>query len=416
MGRAELSDVAGSVGLLMVIEKTVKIALARQENLRGDASVGSDRKRILFVIPSLGGAGGGGAERVAVTLLRHLDRNHLEPHIALVRAEGPFLKDVPADVPIHGLGTRRVRYAVPSFVRVAWKVRPHVVFSTLGYLNLAVICARPFLPKETKLVVKEGSTVSALLAQGVANDRVWSLLYRRLYKRADRVVCSSDHMMNDLAQNFAVPRRKMIRIYNPVDVDLVGRLADAEENPYPTSGPNLVAVGRLSREKGVDLLLDAFALVHKSLAQASLTVLGDGPLAAALREQRDRLGLREFVNFAGFHPNPYPYVKHSDLFVMPSRVEGMPNAVLEALALRKPVVATDCVGAMKEIAGANCRLRLVSSEDPVGLAEGILQVLAETKLGQSLESDSAFEDNFGLRPVMAQYETLFEKVLDGLLL
>src|SRR5207237_5230968 len=117
----------------------------------------------------------------------------------------------------------------------------HVGFSALGYLNLAASCARPSRTKETKLVVKEESTVSALLAQCVANDRVWSLLYRRLYKRADRVVCSSDDMLNDLAQNFAVPRQKMIRIYNPVDVDLAGRLADAGENPYPISAPNRVS-------------------------------------------------------------------------------------------------------------------------------------------------------------------------------
>src|SRR5439155_17824454 len=223
-------------------------------------------------------------------------------------------------------------------------------------------------------------------------------------------------MLDDLAEHFSVPRRKMVRIYNPVDADQVKRLAEMGGNPYPTPGPNLVTVGRLSLEKGVDVLLEAFALVREVVTDARLTVLGDGPLAAALGEQRDRLGLRDSVHFVGFLPNPHPYVKYADLFVMPSRVEGMPNAVLEALALRKPVVAPGCVGAMKEIAGANCRLRLVSSEDPVGLADGILKVLVETKLGQSLDSDSAFEANFGLRPVMAQYETLFEKVLDGLLL
>src|SRR5205807_1065035 len=180
-----------------------------------------------------------------------------------------------------------------------------------------------------------------------------------------------------------------------------------------TPGPNLVAVGRLSLEKGVDVLLDAFAQIREVVTHARLTILGDGPLAAALGEQRDRLGLKDSVHFVGFLPNPHPYVKYADLFVMPSRVEGMPNAVLEALALEKPVVATDCVEAMREIAEANRRLRLVSSENPAALAEGAVEVLTETKFRDSLDSDSKFEQKFGLRPIMKQYETLFEKVQDG---
>jgi len=220
-------------------------------------------------------------------------------------------------------------------------------------------------------------------------------------------------MLDDLAEYFNVPRRKMIRIYNPVDADQVKRLAEMGGNPYPTPGPNLVTVGRLSLEKGVDVLLEAFALVREVVTDARLTVLGDGPLAAALGEQRDRLGLRDSVHFAGFLPNPHPYVKYADLFVMPSRVEGMPNAVLEALALEKPVVATDCVAAMREIAEANRRLRLVSSENPAALAEGAVEVLTETEFRDSLDSDSTFEQKFGLRPIMRQYETLFEKVQDG---
>jgi len=98
---------------------------------------------------------------------------------------------------------------------------------------------------------------------------------------------------------------------------------------------------------------------------------------------------------------------------MPSRVEGMPNAVLEALTLGKPVVATDCAGGIREIAEANRRLRLVSSEDSSALAEGLISVLLGAKSEEFLESDSRFEQKFGVRPIMSQYETLFEKVQDG---
>src|SRR5207245_6965308 len=96
----------------------------------------------MFLLPSLRG---GGAERVAVTLLQHLDRRRFEPHLALVDAVGPYLADVPPDVPVHDLKAGRARYAMPAIIWLAWKLRPQVGLSTLGHLSSAVILARPLL-------------------------------------------------------------------------------------------------------------------------------------------------------------------------------------------------------------------------------------------------------------------------------
>ena len=81
----------------------------------------SVRRRVLFLMPTLGG---GGAERVTVTLLRHLDRSRFEPHLALVEAAGPYLKEVPADVPLHDLKAKRLRHAFPGMIRLTWRLRP----------------------------------------------------------------------------------------------------------------------------------------------------------------------------------------------------------------------------------------------------------------------------------------------------
>jgi len=308
--------------------------------------VTSHRKKIVFLLPSLRG---GGAERVAVTLLQHLDRRRFEPHLALVEAAGPGLRDVPQDVPVHDLKAGRARYAMPAIIRLAWKLRPQLILSTLGHLNLIVILARPFLPRGVKLLVREGITVSACLAVDGQYAPVWRWLYRRFYKFADKIICQSDSMLIDLVQNFAVPREKTVRIYNPVDVERIKRLADSLPNPYSGPSPHLVAAGRLCNQKGFDVLLEAMVLVRQTFPSAQLTILGEGPLEAGLKAQRDRLSLREAVHFAGFQPNPYPYFKHADLLVLASRYEGLPNVVLEALALGVPVVATDCPGGIQEI-------------------------------------------------------------------
>jgi len=366
--------------------------------------VTSPRKKIIFLLPSLRG---GGAERVAVTLLQHLDRGRFEPHLALVEAVGPCLTDVPQDVPVHDLKAGRARYAMPAIIRLAWKLRPQVVLSTLGHLNLVVILARPFLPRAVKLLVCEATIVSTCLAMQEGHARVWTWLYRHFYKFADKIICVSDSVLIDLVQNFAVPREKTVRIYNPVDVQRIKRLADSAPSPYQAPGPHLVAAGRLSNEKGFDLLLDAMALVRQTFPSAQLTVLGDGPLEAGLKAQRDRLGLREAVHFAGFQPNPFPYFKHADLFVLGSRYEGLGNVVLEALALGVPVVATDCPGGPREIAEGIAGVTLVRPANSQLLADAAVNLLTgRVPLLPALSRPISFE-KFSARRIVAKYESLF---------
>ncbi len=368
---------------------------------------GSHRRRILFV---LAGLGGGGAERVMVTLLRSLDRARFELHLALVKAEGPYVRDIPEDVPIHDLQAGRARYATWAIIRLTRRLRPHVVLSTLGYLNLVLIFAKSLMPRGLRLLVREAVTVSAHLAQDIQHPKMWQWLYRRFYKKADKIICLSDEMLNDLAEHFGVPREKMVRIYNPVDVDRIKCLAEARNNPYSGFGPHLVAAGRLSKEKGFDLLLDTMARVRKALPHVQLTILGEGELDSRLKAQRDRLGLANAVHFPGFQSNPFPYFKHADLFVLSSHYEGLPNAVLEALALGTPVVATNGPGGMKEIAQHSSGVRFTALDDPVCFAETVVKALGEGKLTCSRQSSSTFLKTFGVESVTAQYEELLESV------
>jgi glycosyltransferase involved in cell wall biosynthesis len=326
--------------------------------------------RVLFILPSLRV---GGAERVFVTLLRHLDRALFEPHLALLEKSGPFLTEVPADVPIHDLKQSRVRYAFPRIIRLAWRLRPAAIVSTLRELNLAMIMAKPFLPPEAKLLVRETTTPSAYFGQVSRHPKTWEWLYRRLYKRADKIICGADFVLSDLAEHFNVPRSKLVRIYNPLDIEGLERQAGAGANPYAGPGPQILAVGRLSREKGYDVLLAAMSRVRERIPSAQLTLLGEGPLRKGLEAERDRLGLGYCVSFAGVRLNPYPYLKHADLFVLSSRFEGMPNALLEALALGTAIVAVDCPGGVREALPAGLISWLVPRLNPQLLGEAIIK-------------------------------------------
>ena len=366
----------------------------------------TSRKRVLFLMPTLSG---GGAERVTLTLLEHLDRSRFESHLALVDAVGPLLKDLPTDIPLHDLKAGRVRRALPGILRVAWGLKPRVIHSAMVELNMATVLLKGLLPQGLRVLIREDTSPGALNAQGRKHPLIWNWLYRRLYPRADKIICVGDHVLDELAGTFAIPRSKLVRIYNPVDLELARRLAEADGNPYRGKGPHLVAAGRLAKEKGFDVLLDAMPMVGAASPDADLTILGEGPLKPDLLAQREALGLTGAVHVPGFQPNPYPYFKNADLFVLPSRWEGFGLVAIEALAVGTPVVATDCPGAVREIL-AGCPLaQLVPPSDPPALAQAIIAALKSPKSAfeprQSLDS---FLSRFDVKTVLREYEELLE--------
>src|SRR5215469_14212454 len=172
------------------------------------------RTRVLFLVPSLIG---GGAQRVFSILLQHLDRQRFEIHLAVLQSTGPYMKDVPEDVTVHNLNVSRMRYSLPAVVRIVRKLRPRTVVCTLIYMNIVLLAARPFLPKGTRIVIRESTMPGIFLREESRWPRLWGWVVRRLYRKADKVVCLSDAMSKELAENFGVPRERLARIYNPLD-------------------------------------------------------------------------------------------------------------------------------------------------------------------------------------------------------
>ncbi|HEV8493633.1 MAG TPA: glycosyltransferase [Candidatus Angelobacter sp.] len=364
------------------------------------------RKKVLFLVPSFA-AGVGGAERVIAILLRHLDHSRFECHLALVGEGRAFLEDVPLDVTVHHLGVSRMRYCVPAIVKLSRQLKPDTILSTVVFLNVILMLARPFLPGRPRIVLREASLPSAFLTQVAQNPRILKWMYRRLYPKADQIICLCDAAILDMVEHLGIRRDKLVRIYNPVDVETVRRLAESTKMPYRGPGPHVMAMGRLQHEKAYDVLLRAFASVLNALPQAKLTILGEGPLEALLKKQALELGIDQAVAFPGFQKNPWPYMKHADLFVLASRFEGMPNALLEALALGTPVVATDCPGGVREIHKSAREIVLVPPEDHVALAAAIVAALSKPVSGRSSAQQAAESlSDFDLQTVVREYSQL----------
>ena len=296
--------------------------------------------RVTFVLPSFAG---GGAERVMLSLLAHLDRARFSPTLVVLAGEGPLRELLPADVPLTDLARPRLRYAAPALIRAIRRARPQAVVSSLGYVNLALLAGRRFLPRGTRIVIREANMPSRSLPAG-PRPGLMHWLYRRYYRRADAVICSSREMRQEMGGDFAVAASRLHLLPNPVDAPAL-RAQAAPAAAHGDSGAQFVAAGRLSVQKGFDRLIELFAGLP---GENRLTILGEGDERVALEALSQGLGGR--VRLPGFAEKPWPHYAAADAFLLPSRWEGMPNAALEALACGTPVIATPESGAFGEIA------------------------------------------------------------------
>ena len=335
------------------------------------------RIRILLLIPHLGG---GGAEQVTALLARGLSHEKYEVHLGLVTQTAVGDSKLPSWVQAHPLGAKRVRAGALRLLGLVRRLQPDVVLSGMAQLNFLVLLMRPLFPRGTRVLVRQNSTVSAALEFG-GLPRYTRLLYRLLYHHADRVICQSEAMAEDLVHELRMGWEQISVLPNPVDMEGVFAAVDGPEL-WSGQGPHLLAVGRLSREKGFDLLLDALAVVRTRFPDANLIVAGAGPEAAALKAQCRELGLEPVVQFVGYVDPPYVYFPGASIFVLPSRHEGMPNALLEAAVGGLPIVALPCSGGVVELLNAAHGAWLAPEISADALASTLIEALEPLRAGQ----------------------------------
>lgn len=353
--------------------------------------------RVLFVASALGI---GGSQRVLIEILKHLNRDLFDIHLALLEGRGDFRDRVPRDVSVHTLGVRRARMAILPVAYLCWRLRPDVILSFAAQLNAAVIVAQLFMPSKTRVLTREGANITLPIVASPLRRAV----YRAVYAHADLVICQSDDMVERLSTCFKIPRKRLLRIYNPVDAIALRELA-LGPSPYDNTGPNLVAVSRFVPVKGIDILIKAMPSVLRARPNAILTLVGGGPQEFHLRSLAQSIGVTQAIRFAGFQRNPHTFIYNADLLVIPSRSEAFSNVALEALALGTPVVATDCPGGIREIARHANQLLLIAGIDPMSLATAINGALAESPARhRKSDTDQGFLREFSPEAIIALYE------------
>jgi len=294
---------------------------------------------VALVLPSFGS---GGAERVILNLAGAFEALGARVRLIVLDPDGPLRGSVADGVEVVDLHVPRVRRAARRLIAELRKRPADLLIGSQTHLNLLLALIRPGLPQRTGLLLREPNLLPAD-ARDARQDR----LVGWLLGRADLVVASSEAMRDHLVTTVA--SRSQVRVLpNPVDVQSL-RSAARDGSPLGHDD-GLVSVGRLTDQKGYEDLLDALSRVP---GDRRLTVLGGGPLRPSLEDRVHRLGLSDRVRFVGRVDEPETLtatVARAALLVHPAHYDGMPNAVLEALALGTPVLATTDLDVLRGLA------------------------------------------------------------------
>ena len=355
------------------------------------------------------GLGGGGAERVMSIVANYwVDRGWDVTLILLVPPTKPPFYPLDARIKLKPLGVAGNSANVLAAIGNTWQrisvlrreiiaSKPDVVISFMNSVNVYTIAACAMLNIPT--------IVSEHIYPG-ANDanKVWQFMMKWTYRYADLVTVLTQ---NALPFYPAKQGYRTLVMPNPVI-----KPAPVKDTTRLLTNPSLLAIGKLHPQKGFDLLLEAFHRLQPKYPQWQLTILGEGDRRAELEDLRARLQLTDCVHLPGLVINVREYLSQAELFVMPSRFEGFPMALCEAMACGVPVLAADCLSGPRDIIEDGINGVLVATEDVDALVVGLDALMSDPARRQQLAKNAPqILDRFGLEQVMAIWTEAIDRAI-----
>ncbi len=338
-----------------------------------------DESKTTDIVLAIGDMGSGGAQRVLSNLANAWTR--AGRNICLITMESADRDFYPLDpgvqrVSIGGLGVShnpisaiKANLSRLSGLRNAIsQTGAPIAVTFLGSTNILVILATIGLG--IRVVISERSD-----PKRQSLGRVWDVLRRVLYRFAHRITANSHGTIETLSA--FVPKRKLAYVPNLL-------VLPTEESTVTFERQTIIASGRLDPLKAYDVLLDAFARIAQEAPDWQLVFLGDGPAKSALCEQAQRLGIADRSVFVGQVDNPFSYYRAADVFAHPSRYEGFPNALIEAMACGLPPIVSDASPGPLELVDAGRTGFVFPVDHSDELAEALFNLIKDASLRQRI--------------------------------
>ncbi|QIN62834.1 alpha-1,4-N-acetyl-D-galactosaminyltransferase [Caballeronia sp. SBC1] len=363
---------------------------------------------IVLLVSSMGT---GGAERVASTLVNAwAKREETVTLVVTYSGRGSCFYPLADNVrliylaDLTGQNRRGLRGYVARFVALRAFIRGHrpdVVISFLTNVNVTAILATRGM--HVPVIACEHNDPSA-----DKRSRFWRMACRYVYPHASLVTV--------LTENVVLPLRRMVPHMSRLAV-MPNPLPDELFEQQCVRGPadarkRLISVGRLHEQKQYDVLITAFAALAEAYAQWDLWIWGDGPERAKLAAQIEGAGLKNRVFLPGKTASPWAEMAAADVFVLSSRFEGLPMALMEAMGLGVASIAFDCRSGPRELMRDGSDGLLIPAGDVDAMVRGLRELIANAALRSELGSKAAhsIRERYSVQAVLTHWEELFERV------
>lgn len=328
------------------------------------------RKKILVFAQS----NVGGAERVSVTITKSLDERLYDLTYCLVgmskQNDFPLEQFLPEHRKVVKIRKTNPLVLMLKMLWLLFVIRPNVVFSSTLFINDKVLILSLLFPWIRFIVRCENYLYTF-------NEKQLRVI-KRTYHWADKIIAQTEEMKQELVEQMNIKADKIVVLHNPLDKTTIDSKVAQSISPFHSDDTvHFVASGRFSYQKGFDLLIQAFALVHSRIPKSELYIIGDntGRFEKYYEELKvliAKYNVGKSVYCVGYTDNPYVYMKHADCFVLSSRWEGMPNVLLEAMYLGTPVAAYTCIPIIERIVENGVNGSLAEAENVEALAEAML--------------------------------------------
>jgi len=354
----------------------------------------------------------GGLQRVVVDLAIHLDQEIFHVGVLCLREKGPLTRELEEkNIPVFSISHRKVKTDFLTFAKaysIIRQFKPDVVHTHN---------TQPFID----------GTMAAFLARvpvKVHTDHARNFPDKKRYMFAewifshmsDRLIAVSEHTKNNLIKFEKIGASKIDVIHNGIDGNKFKLTFDVNEKKkqfgvldrYPIVGLGV----RITKQKGITHLIRAVSMLIDTLPDTCLLIAGDGPLQNSLKQEAVELGVAEHIRFVGPQNNMNDILQIIDIFALPSLWEGLPLVILEAMAAKKPIIATN-VGGNTEVIKDNLNGILVDPERPDLLADAIISLAGNKTLMEQIANNaySSYEKNYSVSAMAGKYMKLYAQLL-----
>ncbi len=357
-------------------------------------------KKILFIIPTLHG---GGAEKVISKIFTNLSKKKYS--IKLLVFDGSKRKYLNRQLEnIIDLKKKKISYGFFNFIFEVRKFQPDVIISTLSHLNLFLSITKLFLPKKTKIILRESNFISYNLKHQ-SYSFIMKFFYQIFYNYCDICLVFSKKHKLDVIRNTNITLKKIKIIENPINVKEIILLSKKKINKqhikyFNPKYKKLLILGSLSYQKGIDIILNSLRFCKNNFV---LNVVGNGSDYYKIKNIIRNEKLKKKVNLIPYQNNPFPYIRLSDALLFPSRFEGMSNVILETIAIGKPIYYFNNPGASTDLLKKTKNNFVLKYKSPKYIAN-IIDNIKQNK------NNTHKLDKYNFKTILNHYE----KIIDDL--